>query len=312
MQIPASLKLFWSGIAALLVIGVTWLQILGPIQPVPALVPRGATSGIPVPSPVLLVASSVNPHWKIPHPSPYGVTPMDYYAARAAAPSDMPRVAIMVGGIGYALAPSLDAVRDLPPQISLALSPYGAHDDAIAEAARAAGHETLMGLPMQVNGEPDITAGDQALHAGSGTAHNLKRLDWALSRVTGYAGVTDAIGLTAPETFLWHKHAAAWLAGQLVQAGVFMVIAVPNTPTPGGMNNRVADTTIDPAQGVATETAALNQLATIAITKGRALGVLMIPTPPAIATLASWCKGLAAQHIALVPVSALAAPASTP
>ncbi|MGC9269945.1 divergent polysaccharide deacetylase family protein, partial [Acidiphilium sp.] len=306
-RIPPALKLFWGGVAAVLVIGGAVLQFLGPIPP--KLPPRAADGAIPAPSPLLEMASGVDPHWLIPHPGAYGVLPMQYYAARTVARPDVPRIAIMVAGLGYALGPGLDAVRDLPPAVSLAVSPYGVHDAAIAAAARKAGHETLMGLPMQVDGGPDITAGDRALRAGGSGAHNLERLDWALSRLSGYAGVTDAIGLTVPELFMTHKRAAAWLAGQLTADGLFMVIAEPTIASPDGVDSRSADVVIDPSQGRAAEAASLSQLANTALTRGSALGVLLNPTPPAIAALATWCQSLTGQHIALVPVSALVAPA---
>lgn len=304
-RLPPSLKLFWGAVIGIVLLGAAILQILGPIQPKIVFVPRKAGAGIPAPSPVLSAASSADPQWKIPHPGPYGVTPMRYYAARATAPAGMPQVAILVGGVGYALVPSNAAVHDLPAAISLALSPYAPHIDAIAKAARAAGHETLMGLPMQVDGEPDTTAGDQALRASAVTAHNLKRLDWALSRESGYAGVTDAIGLSVPEQFLIHPHAGAWLAAQLARDGLFMVVASPGVASPAGMNDRTADVTIDPAQGGTAEAASLDHLTTIAQAKGSALGILSSPTERSIAILADWCKQLASQHIALVPVSAL-------
>lgn len=330
--VPRSLKLFWSGVLGIVIVGVLWLAYLGPIKPPPQLAERPKGGGIPPPSRLLLAAASTNPLWKIPHPGPYGVAPMHYYAAPAPAASGAPRIAIMVAGIGYALAPSLDAVRDLPPQVSLALSPYGAHIQKVATAARIAGHETLMGLPMQVDGEPAITAGDQALRAGSLPAHNRNRLDWALSRAAGYAGVTDAIGLDAPETFLNHQHAAAWLATRLTHEGLFLVIASRTDASnadassadassigasstdassigaqPADPNVTTADTIIDPTQGTAAETASLKQLETIAMTRGSAIGVLVDPTRRAITVLASWCKTLAGQNIVLVPVSALAA-----
>ena len=263
-------------------------------------------AGIPGPSPILLAASSVDPAWKIPHPGPYGVTPMRYYAARVAPAKNLPHIAIMVAGIGYAKAPSLDAVHDLPPAVSLALTPYGAHIARIAAASRMAGHETIMGLPMQVTGEPAATAGDQALHAGSSTSHDHKRLDWMLSRVAGYAGTTDAIGLAAPETYLTHPVATGWLVKHLAADGLFLVVAARGIKAPPGVAGREADILIDPGQGVAAEKKALARLGAIAMAKGSALGVLTMPAPRAIRVLAAWCAGLKTQGLALVPVSALA------
>lgn len=312
IEIPRSLQLFWAAVLAILIIGIAWLAYLGPIKQTPHYVARTKTSGIPAVTPLLLTASSLNPEWKIPHPGPYGVTPMRYYAATSPAAHGHPRIAIMIGGIGYALAPSMDAVKDLPPQISLAFSPYGDHIQAIATAARAAGHETIIGLPMQVGHNPDITAGDKALHAASAPAHNHARLDWALSRLTGYAGVTDVIGLDAPETFLAHKRAATWLAAHLAHDGLFMVVASQNAAPPADANIRIANSVINPAQGRAAMAAALKQLETIAQSRGSALGVVLNPTRRSIAQLARWASALNGKGITLVPVSALAAPDAPP
>lgn len=305
LAIPRSLKLFWAAIGGIFLVAVLWLQHLGPPAPVQKLAAR-PKHGIPPPSPVLLATASVNPLWQIPHPGPYGVTPMQYYAAVKPPATDQPRIAILVGGIGYALAPGLAAVRHLPPQVSLALTPYGAHIQVLATAARMAGHETLMGLPMQVDHQPDVTAGDQAMQVTSLPADNHKRLDWALSRAQGYAGAADVIGLAAPETFLSHRHAATWLAGHLAHDGLFLVVADQNAAPPADADVRIANGIIDPAQGAGAEKAALRQLRTVALARGSALGVLLAPTRRSIAILAAWCKTLSGHSITLVPVSALA------
>jgi len=311
MTPPRSVKLFWACIILIAALGAAYLQYLGPVEPTPHLAARGDALAIPAPSPMLLAASPVNPAWKLPHPGPYGVTPMRYYAARAIAPSGAPEIALMVAGLGEALAPSMAAVNDLPPAVSLALSPYGAHDAAIEAAARKAGHETILGLPMEVNGEPDITEGDQSLRAGAATSANLKRLDWALSRIQGYAGVTDAIGMAVPETFLGHPHAAHWLATQLAASGLFLIVATPGAPVPNGVAGQAATVTINPDDGTASITTALDRLAQTATTRGHAIGVITDPDRQGIATIAAWLHGKAAQHLALVPVSAIADPATS-
>ncbi|HEX7390505.1 MAG TPA: divergent polysaccharide deacetylase family protein [Acidiphilium sp.] len=307
MRIPRALVAFWVVVLAVVAAGAGWLQYLGPIKP-PAVPPaRQAGNAIPMPSPLLLTASPADPAWKIPHPGPDGVVPMRYYAARAALPAkNLPYIAIMVAGLGEAEAPSLDAVRELPAAVSLALTPYGAHVGEIADAARAAGHETLMGLPMQVAGEPAATGGNEELRADEPAGWNGKRLDWALSRGAGYAGTTDAIGLTAPETFLADPDAAGWLAWQLAGDGIFLVAATPGIKLPPGVSGRAADVVIDPDQGVTAENTALARLIATAAKSGSAFGVLAAPDPPEIGALAAWCAKLQAEGYTLVPVSTLA------
>lgn len=312
--VPRALKLFWAGFGLVVIAGAAYLQYLGPIKPPATLPARQADGAIPAPSPMLLAASAVDPAWKIPHPGPYGITPMRYYAARPATTTTTagkPEIAIMVAGLGYALAPGLAAVKTLPPAVSLGFSPYGAHDAALTLAARKAGHETILGLPMQVNNSPDITEGDQALHAGASPATNLKRLDWALSRIQGYAGVTDAIGMTVPETFMTHPHAASWLAGQISASGLFLVAATPGASLPSGVTGRSATIVIDPDSGTSAITNDLNLLVSTAIAKGSAIGVITEPTRAGIATLAAWLRSPSTSHVSLVPVSTLADPGAS-
>ncbi|MEE3502580.1 divergent polysaccharide deacetylase family protein [Acidiphilium acidophilum] len=306
--VPRALKLFWGGFGLVVIAGAAYLQYLGPIKPPATLPARQADGAIPAPSPMLLAASAVDPAWKIPHPGPYGITPMRYYAARpaTATAAGKPEIAILVAGLGYALAPGLAAVKTLPPAVSLGLSPYGVHDAALALAARKAGHETILGLPMQVNDAPDITEGDQALHAGASSATNLKRLDWALSRIQGYAGVTDAIGVTVPETFMTHPHAASWLAGQISASGLFLIAASPGAALPSGVTGQSATIVIDPATGTSAIVNDLNLLVSTAIAKGSAIGVITEPTRAGIATLAAWLRSPSTSHVSLVPVSTLA------
>lgn len=292
--------------------GLVWLAILGPVR-VPADKatgngPERPTHGIPAPNPALLTPSPADATWKIPHTGPHGLMPMHYYAARVATPDGAHRVAIMVGGLGESLEASLAAVKDLPAAVSLALTPYGAHLTNVADAARKAGHEMLMGLAMQTDREPAATEGDDALHDGALVAVNRKRLDWMLSRAAGYAGVTDEIGMKVNETYLTHDLSRQWLGKQLQADGLFLVAVSSDTAVPSGMQGRKADVVIHPDMSAAQQQDALKRLETIAIAKGSALGVVSSPTKGDVATLAQWSKGLAADGVTLVPVSALAAP----
>jgi polysaccharide deacetylase 2 family uncharacterized protein YibQ len=243
--------------------------------------------------------------WRIPRPGKSGLMPRQYYAAPASAAPGAPRIAVMVAGIGYALATGMAAVHDLPPAVSLAFSPYGSHLAVIARAARQAGHETMMGIPMRTAEEPAVTAGDKALSADAAREDNARHLDWTLSRLEGYAGATDTIGLDAPEVFLTDANEARWLLGTVGADGLFFVSTRHDVTMPEGVHGREADAVIAPAAGEDAERRALATAAGRAETKGSALVVLTHPAPEAIKVLAAWCATLA-RNLALVPVSALA------
>ncbi len=314
IRIARSVGRFWAGTGLATVIGGAILAALGPPQPAkparPELVRHLYHGAIPPPNPKLLVASPANPAWMIPRQS--GKTkPMAYYAAPAHLSNGLHRVAILVGGIGEALKPSLDAVTSLPPSVSLALTPYGPHVQDVAAAARKAGHETLLGLPMETSREPTVTEGDEALHGSELDSVNQRRLDWALSRAAGYAGVTDEIGMTTDETFLSQAMNSQWLGKHLQTTGLFMVTASRGVKLPPGIPGRRADVVIHPEMSGADQLQSLNQLAGVAVVQGSALGVISSPTASDIDILTKWCAGLKAQGLVLVPVSALIAPRKT-
>ena len=60
--------------------------------------------------------------------------------------------------------------------------------------ARQKGHEVLLEVPMEPYDFPDSDPGQYTLRAGVGEDANTKRLVWALTRFTGYAGVTNLLG----------------------------------------------------------------------------------------------------------------------
>ena len=56
------------------------------------------------------------------------------------------------------------------------------------------GHEVLLEVPMEPFDFPDSDPGPHTLRAGEDEDANIERLNWALSRFTGYAGVTNLLG----------------------------------------------------------------------------------------------------------------------
>ena len=52
----------------------------------------------------------------------------------------------------------------------------------------------LLEVPMEPFDFPDSDPGPHALLAAAGSDENLKRLDWSLSRFTGYVGVSNLLG----------------------------------------------------------------------------------------------------------------------
>src|SRR5690348_10570917 len=136
-------------------------------------------------------------HGAIPVMAKDGARPAAVYAqprALPAAKKDLPRIAVIIGGIGISAAGTADAADTLPPFITFALSPYGADLAKFAEHARADGHELLLQLPMEPFDYPDNDPGPQTLLTSLPAEQNLDRLHWLMSRFQGYVGVANYMG----------------------------------------------------------------------------------------------------------------------
>ena len=275
----------------------------GPIAAIPP-----ATTPIAAPLPALAEAAPGHPGRTLPRIGPDGLAPMHAYAARFDPADHHPRVALLLTGIGLDPGASGDAIRNLPAAISLAFSPYAPDPTALLAAARAAGHEYLLSLPMEPARYPLNDPGPRALLTSHTPAQNQAALIWALSRFPGYVGVTGALGAMDGERFAGAAEDMDPVLRRLAARGLLYV-----DPRPGAARlpfawGRAADVTIDRADDPAAITAALDRLDRIAARKGSALGVVGTPLPNTLTLLAAWAHGLAARGLVLTPASALAAP----
>lgn len=296
--LPRSVVWFWAIILGFAALGAAWLDYLGP-----------PTENLPIaaiaaPSAALSRPSIYNAAWSIPRPSPYGVPPKQYYAAPS--PPREPhqaRIALLVTGFGALNGPGADSIAQLPTGTAIALTPFGLELHQLARAARRSGHETLVSLPIggvSARQEPYI------LSIGNQPDVNGRALDWALSRVEGYVGVTDAGGPSTSGRFLQDPADAFWLINSLKADGLFMLDINPAAALPDGPDTGRASVVITADQGVTGLNAGLARLNRIAHRSGAAIGVIESPTSAELTALTAWAAHRPAAT-ALVPVSALIA-----
>jgi len=241
-------------------------------------------------------------------------TPMETYAAGFDHSSLRPRIGILLAGIGPNEAESDNAIRSLPGGVSLAVSPgSGAGLPRLLSTARAAGHEYLIALPLEPAGFPVNDPGPSTLLTGATPAVNTQNLHWALSRVDGYVGATGVIGTMRGERFAAMADQMDAVLSELGDRGLLYIDPREDRGPVSRTWGRHVDLVIDdPAdRGVADRTmidAKLEALEQQARDAGSALGLVMRPTPVAVARIAAWCSGLVNRGFALAPVSALAMP----
>src|SRR6185436_9079610 len=159
-----------------------------------------AANGIVITDPALTEETTDGP---VPVIAADGRRPMDLYARPFDRTDPRPRIAIIVSGLGIGEAITQSAIDKLPPAVTLSFTPYGpAGLQSSVSAARAAGHEVLLELPMEPFDYPSNDPGPNTLMTGAAAVDNTQHLQWLMSRITGYAGVMNMQGakfLSVPE-----------------------------------------------------------------------------------------------------------------
>ncbi|MDP2125049.1 MAG: divergent polysaccharide deacetylase family protein [Parvibaculum sp.] len=259
----------------------------------------------PVPDPALVENSAQGPLPKI---APDGRWPYQVYARPV--PAGTPatrRVAIVVSGMGISESATAHAIETLPPEVTLSFAPYGPNlQDWIAKA-RAAGHEVLLELPMEPFGYPQNDPGPYTLLTSLSPEENLTRLEWLMSRFTGYAGVMNYQGAR----FTTSVVSVEAMIGALKARGLFYVdngasarSVAPQLARDAGMPVVLATRIIDPVQNpqvIATSLDVLEEAATDGVAIGVASGF-----PVTVDAVAKWAATLGERNFVLVPVTAVA------
>ncbi len=102
-----------------------------------------------------------------------------------------PAIAIVIDDLGIDAIAARRAIA-LPRAVTLSFLPYPPATPELARAADAAGHQVLVHVPMEPEGRED--PGPFALTTHLSAGEIARRLDWALARVPGFAGVNNHMG----------------------------------------------------------------------------------------------------------------------
>ena len=270
--------------------------------PAPAPAPRGLLPTAPEPA---LVESS--PNGPLPKIGPDGRQPWQAYARPFEAPETKPRVAILLTGLGLSAAATEAAIK-LPPDVTLAFSPYAEKLGEQLAAARFAGHETLLDLPLEPTNYPQHDPGPYTLLTTLSNTDNVSRLEWVLSRGVGYVGVVGEFGskFSTSSTYLLPLFEA------LKRRGVMYVDAKASSDSVAGRTARdmgvpraLNDRVIDQEGGRAGIDMRLAEIERLARTSGNAVAFAS-PYPITMDRLGAWIASLQQKGIALAPVSAVA------
>ena len=225
-----------------------------------------------------------------------------------------PRVAILVTGIGLSRAASMAAITKLPAEVTMVLDPYATDLSDWVVRSRLAGHEVMLGLPMESDRFPVYDAGPMALDTSLSAEDNIKRLEQVLGQVSGYTGVATIMGTRfgTSEALLTPVLEAIKARGlMLATTGPQTAMATPKVAARIGLPRVISDLTLDDDPSRLAVEAKLNELEQIVRERTVAVAAAN-PHPATIERLINWTATLKQKKVALVPVSALAKQTTVP
>lgn len=266
----------------------------------------GKISLAPAPDPMLVEQTVVGP---LPRIAEDGARAWHVYAHPAPPANGRPRIAVVISGVGLSEVQTRLAVQRLPAPVSLAFTPYGEQLQEWVAQARAAGHEVLLELPMEPYDYPENDPGPHALLTSLSAEENTDRLEWLMSRFSGYAGVINFFGgkFSTAETALGPVMAEIKGRGLMIvdnqsasRSKISDVARQIDLPFVSATSQLDTDLT---AAGIDAKLATLEKKA---VAEGFAAAVGS-PFPLTIERISLWAEQLSAKGINLVPVTALIA-----
>jgi len=269
--------------------------VSGPGTPVTA--PIRAAS--PLPAAPVAALTQPGPDGPLPRIAPDGRVPAQAYA-RPFVSNGKPRVSIIVGGLGLNAVTTRAAIERLPAEVTLSFVPYAQGLQGWIDQARAQGHEVMIEMPMEPTGYPQTDPGPYTLLANAEGDDITAKMNWLLSRATGYFGVTNYLG----DRFAASDAGMTAFLTKLRQHGVAFIDDGSMARRPGAWARASANRVIDEEQNATAILGNLNALEALAKSRGGALGS-GFSYPVTVEAVARWTAGLDARGLQLAPASAM-------
>lgn len=216
-----------------------------------------------------------------------------------------PLLAIVIDDMGLNRRATNRAVR-LPVPVTLAYMAYAERLPEQVAAARGAGHEILLHIPMETVGD-DTDTGPNALLTGLPREEFARRIRWNLERVDGYVGVNNHMG----SRFTADRPGMTALMRELSRRGLMFLDSRTAANSVGGGVAREAgipslmrDIFLDNEPTVASVTVQLRLAEKLAREKGYAVAIGH-PHGGTIQAIEQWLPGARARGLVLVPLTAI-------
>src|SRR5690606_22342870 len=214
----------------------------------------------------------------------------------------------IIGGLGVSQTGTQAAIAALPPEVTLAFASGGNSLDRWMQAARQAGHEIVMQVPLEPYDYPQIDPGRNTLTVAAEPAENRDRLYWALSRITNYTGVMNYMG----GRFVTSEAAMTPFFAELAKRGLMYLddgssarSLASDMARQQGVPYAAGEVAIDGERERGAILAKLDDLERTARAKGFAVGIgsAFDVTVDAVST---WVQEARRRGVEIVPISAVA------
>jgi hypothetical protein len=214
----------------------------------------------------------------------------------------VPAIAIVIDDLGADGIGTRRAIA-LPKQVSLSFLPYPEASPQYAREGLRAGHQIMVHVPMEPDGRTD--PGPNALLTTLDSATNNARLDWALARIPGYAGINNHEG----SRFTSDRDALIPVMEHIADKHVFFMDSrtAPGTEVVGlarafGVASAGRDVFLDDVQTQQAINTELARAETLARRQGVAIAIGH-PHPATMDALTHWTATVAARGFRLVTAS---------
>jgi polysaccharide deacetylase 2 family uncharacterized protein YibQ len=232
--------------------------------------------------------------------APDGRTAAEAYA-RPFTADGRPRVALVIGGLGLNPQTTRAAIETLPPEITLSFAPYAEGLQGWIDLARSHGHDVLLEAPMEPVDYPANDPGPYTLIAANRPEDTVRKLEWLMSRATGYYGLTNYLG----SRFVTSDTAMTTFTLALKSRGLAFIDDGQASLRGGPIPRASADRIIDDELAAGSIDGQLKMLEVGAAGRGQALGS-GFAYPVTINQARLWAAGLSGRGLQLAPASAMA------
>lgn len=272
----------------------------------PAETATAAAPAQPLPRAPIPGFTQPGPMGPLPIIGPNGRTPMDAYK-RPFSGDDRPKIAVMVGGLGFSARATQQAIDELPADVTLGFVPYAENLQTWIDRARADGHEVLLEIPMEPFDSEAVDTGPQTLLTGAEPRENISRLENLMSRAAGYFGVTNYQG----GRFAASAQASGPIVKALKDRGL-AIVGAGISPRGGlaseALRQQAAFAAADRILDIRREAEAIDEqlltLEALALENGTAIGS-GFAYPVTISQIARWTHEIQGRGYQLAPVSAV-------